>query len=69
MQEIIQYHLSAGDGDKQNDLQMNRNGQLLTVSITGIELEPGKCSMKYLDLQENKRNFSEMNFTKAGTIK
>ncbi len=69
MQEIIRYHLLGGDGDNQNDLRMNRNGQMLTVSITGIELEPGKCNIQYLDLQENKTYLSEMNFTKAGVIK
>ncbi len=49
--DILKFHQFTGDGDKENDLQMNRNGLLFTVSITGIEIEPGISKMKYLDLQ------------------
>jgi len=49
--DILQYHLQGGEGDTRNDLRMNRNDVLLTVSITGMTLLPGECRMQYMDLQ------------------
>ncbi|MEO5595191.1 MAG: NRDE family protein [Chitinophagaceae bacterium] len=68
MENIIQFHLSAGDGDKQNDLRMNRNDDMLTVSITAMEISESKSIMQYLDLQDNTRSVQEFNFTKAAAI-
>ena len=69
MHEIMAFHLSGGDGDTHNDLCMNRDGLMLTVSITGLEITPEKCQMKYLDTQDNSSYLQEMNFTKAGVTK
>lgn len=52
--EILAFHRFTGDGDKANDLLMNRNNQLLTVSITGIEIRKERITMKYQDLIKNK---------------
>ncbi|MEO5681485.1 MAG: NRDE family protein [Chitinophagaceae bacterium] len=68
MQEIIQFHSSAGDGDMHNDLRMNRNGNMLTVSITAMEIAADKSVMQYLDLHDNARSTHEFNFTKAAAI-
>lgn len=48
--DVMHFHASAGDGDTHNDLNMNRNGHMLTVSITGIELSASKAVMLYNDL-------------------
>jgi uncharacterized protein with NRDE domain len=69
MDEIMQFHLSGGDGDTHNDICMNRNGLMLTVSITSLEITPDKCRMKYLDIPDNNSYFQEMIFTKAGAKK
>lgn len=69
MDDIIQFHLSAGDGDSGNDLRMNRNGQMLTVSITSIEITASKSLMKYIDLQDNTTSLQELVFTKAPVTK
>jgi Transport and Golgi organisation 2 len=66
--EVIQFHLSGGDGDPHNDLRMNRNGDLLTVSITAMEISEDKSIMKYLDLQANTGATAELIFTKAAAI-
>ncbi len=58
--DILDFHRFTGDGDEANDLHMNRNGLLSTVSITGIVLEPGSCKMKYLDLKNNITHLKEM---------
>ncbi|MEO6316125.1 MAG: NRDE family protein [Chitinophagaceae bacterium] len=68
LEEIIQYHLSGGDGDICNDLRMNRAGKLLTVSITAIEICDWKSTMHYLDLQSATRARQEFNFAKAVAI-
>jgi hypothetical protein len=68
MEEIIHFHLHAGDGDRQNDLRMNRDGQLLTVSVTGMEITASSSTMHYIDLQDNTRSTQHFNFTKAVTL-
>lgn len=52
-EDILRFHRFAGDGDANNDLNMNRSGVYYTVSITGIELGAGKSTMHYLDLKNN----------------
>ena len=68
MNEIIQFHLSAGDGDTNNDLCMNRDGKMLTVSITAMEISKDKSIMKYLDLQDNTDTTQDIIFTKVAAI-
>jgi hypothetical protein len=68
MEDIIQFHLSAGEGDMHNDLCMNRNDKMLTVSVTSMEISEDKSIMQYIDLQENTRTVHEFNFTKAAAI-
>jgi hypothetical protein len=69
MDEIIQFHLFGGDGDTHNDLRMNREGRMLTVSITAMEITSSKSCMKYLDLQDNTTSLQELVFTKAPVTK
>ena len=59
--DILHFHQFAGNGDKQNDLRIHRNG-LATVSVTGISLDNEMGNMKYLDLKENKIYEKELNF-------
>jgi hypothetical protein len=58
-QDIMNFHRFTGDGDKNNDLLMARDGIYTTVSITSIFLTKDRGNMKYLDLKEN--NLSEVN--------
>ncbi len=53
-ENIIDFHINTGDGDKENDLVMNRDNRLTTVSITSVELKNQYCSMKYADRLNNK---------------
>ena len=52
-EDILQFHQFTGDGDINNDLKMNRDGKMLTVSVTGIELDKYAAKMKYIDLKNN----------------
>jgi hypothetical protein len=53
MKDIIRFHLTGGDGDVSNDLRMNRDGQMSTLSITSMELSRLSGMMKYIDLADN----------------
>jgi uncharacterized protein with NRDE domain len=50
---ICNFHRFAGDGDNTNSLLMNRNDEMLTVSITGIDIRMDTATMQHLDLKEN----------------
>lgn len=68
IEDLLQFHLSAGDGDLHNSLRMNRNGCMLTVSVTGIEITKDKSMMQYLDLSSESKFIAELPFTKAAVI-
>jgi hypothetical protein len=53
--DIMHFHQFTGDGDGQNDLLMNRDDKVFTVSITGIEVMEHKAQMTYLDVQNNEK--------------
>jgi hypothetical protein len=57
---LMDFHQFTGDGDAHNDLRMNRNGDLYTVSITGIELDDKLGRMTYLDLKNNRLIIEEL---------
>ncbi|KQC00726.1 NRDE family protein [Pedobacter sp. Hv1] len=48
---ILNFHRFAGTGDQNNDLVMNRDGKIATVSITHIHLSKDNARMIYLDLK------------------
>ena len=48
-QEIIDFHLSGGKGDQRNDLIINRNNELLTVSITQVQQIKDHFLLHYQD--------------------
>jgi len=62
-QDILDFHRFGGDGDTHNDLRMNRNGKMLTVSITGVEMRNDLARMRYLDLQSNQSYTKEITLT------
>ena len=65
IQDIIHFHLEGGDGDPGNDICMNRDGNLRTVSLTAVEMTPEKATMKYLDLDDNLWYEKEISFKKS----
>ena len=61
--DVLRFHQFAGDGDKSNDIRMERSGLYSTVSITSILLAADQGSMNYLDLREHKMYDQEIDFT------
>ena len=51
--DILHFHQFTGDGDDHNDLRMNRNGHVFTVSVTSLEMADDNMLMHYLDLKSN----------------
>jgi Transport and Golgi organisation 2 len=62
-ENILHFHQFTGDGDLQNDLKMDRNGRMSTVSVTSIVIENNKAIMKYADLKDNKEHQQQIHFT------
>ena len=52
-QDILNFHRFTGDGDKQNDLLMTRDGVYTTVSITSILLTQDRGCVKYMDIKND----------------
>ncbi len=50
LQAILDFHHNAGEGDPWNDVIMNRNGIVQTVSITSIVKTADSAAMLYHDL-------------------
>lgn len=54
-EDIQHFHRFGGNGDRHNDLLMNRNNEMLTVSITCMENSGSRAGMYYTDLQSSER--------------
>jgi len=52
-EEVLEFHFNGGDGDPENDLVMNRNGLVQTVSITQLLDYQDQIEIKHYDLVEN----------------
>jgi Transport and Golgi organisation 2 len=51
--DMIAFHKNTGDGDVENNLIMNRDNKIFTVSITSITSSPLHSNMKYHDIINN----------------
>lgn len=67
--QVIDFHRFTGDGDTRNDLLMNRDGQLSTISITSLSIMGDLLGMEYLDLALNKSFFERLHPQAATTTK
>jgi Transport and Golgi organisation 2 len=61
--DIFHFHHFGGEGDSENDIRMNRDGFLYTVSITGIESNTEKAFIKYIDLKNDQSYTNSFNFS------
>jgi len=61
--EVLRFHRFAGDGDKGNNLLMNRNGKVLTVSITSIEISEERGSLSYTDVLTRETTHHQLHFS------
>jgi hypothetical protein len=54
-EDILHFHQFTGDGDCYNDLRMNRNGKVFTVSVTSLAIGDGQAGMQYVDLKNDRQ--------------
>ena len=64
-QDILDFHRFTGDGDQHNDLLMNRNGHVFTVSVTSMAITDHDVTMRYLDIKNNKELTQQLAFEKS----
>lgn len=64
LEEILHFHQFSGDGDLHNDIRMNRDGQVFTVSVTSVELRGHAAEMHYLDLKNGQQARQDFLFEK-----
>jgi len=62
---ILHFHQFTGDGDTHNDLRMNRDGQVFTVSVTSMAITEESIQMQYLDLKNNQTYTSHLMVAKT----
>lgn len=60
LDDIMDFHQNAGDGDPFNDVVMNRNGLVQTVSITHIIKSNNQIQMNYTDLLRMQKKSAEL---------
>jgi hypothetical protein len=62
--DILRFHQFAGVGDQQNDLVMNRDNLLLTVSITAVCYRMDEVLMRYVDMAGRRETEKTLLLTK-----
>lgn len=61
--DILNFHLFGGNGDNVNNLRMNRDGKMLTVSVTQLILSTQQAIMNYYDLIDESHHTNSLSFT------
>jgi uncharacterized protein with NRDE domain len=61
--DILHFHLFGGEGDNHNDIRMNRNGKVFTVSVTNMEISESFATMRYLDMKDESIHTQSVSFT------
>lgn len=65
---ILNFHRFAGDGDRANDVLMNRNDELFTVSISLLERKHETSEFHYFDLLHNETFAQEVLHSNPVTV-
>ena len=68
-EDILNFHQFTGDGDAHNDLMMNRDGKVFTVSVTSAQIHPSGAGLTYLDLKNAQRIQEEIVFVNTSLAK
>ena len=53
-EDILRFHQFTGDGDQHNDLMMNRDGKVFTVSVTSAAISDENIIVEYVDVKQSK---------------
>ncbi len=64
-EDILWFHQFTGDGDRHNDLMMNRDGLVFTVSITSLASTHTGGRLQYLDFRDQLVHDREIIYSKS----
>ncbi|HTQ66403.1 MAG TPA: NRDE family protein [Puia sp.] len=67
--DILQFHQFSGEGDQQNDLLMNRNNIVLTVSVTSAAISENSACMKYINTRSQQSSVHNIALHKSIPVK
>jgi len=59
-EDVWRFHHTGGKGDIRNDIKMNRDNILQTLSITQFQVDSDEFVIRYEDLQKNKKYVSRV---------
>jgi len=65
LNDVLHFHRFGGQGNTGNSIRMNRQGELLTVSITCLEILPDAAHFHYYDLRNNEHSSTPIKFSQA----
>ena len=73
VEEILRFHLFAGEGDELTDVRMTRAGMVRTVSVTSVQFAPPLQRMYYTPVNDEEKFYFgaysfDTNETLAGFI-
>lgn len=66
--DVLTFHLFGGEGDSENDIRMNRNNSMFTVSVTNIECDHQQAIMHYEDLVNQEQSKSTLAFVQEQPV-
>ena len=67
--DILHFHQFTGDGDAHNDLLMNREGKVGTVSVTSAAMHSRKAKIEYVDIKNGLTTQEEIVFVNTSVAK
>lgn len=68
-EDILHFHQFTGDGDAHNDLLMNRDGKVYTVSVTSVAIQGRKAMLEYVDIKNGLSTQEEIVFVNTSVAK
>ncbi|MFZ6025545.1 MAG: NRDE family protein [Bacteroidota bacterium] len=66
--DIRKFHLFGGEGDSENDICMNRNNTMFTVSVTSIDCNWQRVTMYYEDLVKQEKTEATLTFVQQQPV-
>lgn len=67
-EDIVSFHLFGGSGDSENDIRMNRNNEMLTVSVTNIICDNQSVTMFYNDIIHQEQHQLSLSFVQQQPV-
>jgi hypothetical protein len=69
LDRIMHFHQFEVDGSHNRKAIVNKDGIVSTVSITGLELTPGRGYIRYTDLMTLQKHFEQINICKEISVR